>query len=67
MNSFYKKEKKKGRERKEMSLRITCKAGDLKAYMRLLISTYGKDCLVINLKPIVTRKEVSVNGAALRN
>ena len=67
MNSSYKKEKKKGRERKEMSLRITCKAGDLKAYMRFLISTYGKDCLVINLKPIVPRKEVSVNGAALRN
>lgn len=50
-----------------MHLRIVCKARDLMTYMRFLISTYGKDCLVVNLNPIVQRKEVSVNAAGLRN
>lgn len=60
-NSTY-KEERKGRERKEMSLRITCKARDLKAYMRFLISENGKDCLIVNLNPIVPREEVNENG-----
>ena len=44
-----------------MSLRITCKARDLKAYMRFLISTNGKDCLIVDLNPIIQRREVHEN------
>lgn len=50
-----------------MHLRIVCKARYLSAYMKYLLRTYGKDCLVVNLNPIVQRKEVSVNVAGLRN
>lgn len=44
-----------------MSLRITCRAGDLSAYVKYLVSTNGKDCLVTDLNTIVSRKKVKKN------
>lgn len=49
-----------------MHLRIVCKARYLSAYMKYLLSTYGKDCLVVNLNPILQRKGVKLNEHKLQ-
>lgn len=55
-----------------MSLRIACKAMDLQAYMKWLLSKLGKDYKVkdlanIDINYIIGQKGGDVNGATLRN
>ena len=44
-----------------MGLRIVCKAKDLMAYMKRITSKLGKDCKVIDINYILSRKVVNLN------
>lgn len=44
-----------------MGLRIVCKAKDLMAYMKWIISKLGRDFRLIDINYIVSRKVVNLN------